>query len=123
MVASKDFGYQKLPVLMLAKDGKIMIKDTKLMTWQTSQNQTTPSGYTFPGVLDMHYQNGSDTVQISLSNPKVVHDSSPVDKVNATVVGNPHYMRLEVDAKMIVNVGGENATLEGPAVYEILYAQ
>ncbi|MGE5661704.1 MAG: hypothetical protein ACM3X1_05600, partial [Ignavibacteriales bacterium] len=65
--------------------------------------------------------NGSDTVKLSLTNPKIVRAASPIVVTNATIYGNPEYLRLSGNGTLNANIGGKNETTIGPAVWEVNY--
>ena len=44
--------------------------------------------------LNFHWQNSTDTVNLAFTNPKIVQAGSPVVRTNATIFGNPEYLRL-----------------------------
>jgi hypothetical protein len=40
---------------------------------------------------------------------------------NATILGNPEYMRFNGNGELNVNVGGVNETASGPIIWEVNY--
>ena len=121
-VTSAFYDHQQLQNLYLARGNQVLVDTMRGVTIQGTGNVTTPSGHDYPEILKMHWQNGSDTVDLSLTNPKVIQAASPVFNTNATIYGNPEYFRLGGNATLSVNIGGVNETESGPAVWEVNYA-
>jgi hypothetical protein len=74
-----------------------------------------------PEVLNLHWQNGTDTVNLALTNPEIVQAGSSVVRTKATIVGTPEYLRLSGNGTLNVNIGGNNETASTPAVWEVQY--
>ena len=71
--------------------------------------------------MHFHWQNGTDTVNLVFTNPKIVQAGSPVVRTNATIFGNPEYLRLSGKGTLNVNIAGNNETSSTPIVVEINY--
>jgi len=67
----------------------------KHLTLQGSGNNTSPGGHNYPSQLIFNWQNGSDTVRLTLSDPKLIASGSSTVVTNATVIGHPEYMRIK----------------------------
>jgi hypothetical protein len=99
--------------------GQVLVEDTKLLNVQGSENKTSPGGHIYPSRLDFNWQNGSDTVRLTLSDPKIIAAGSSTTITNSTTIGNPEYMRLSGKGELNVNMAGTNETFSGPFVWEI----
>jgi hypothetical protein len=86
---------------------------------QTSDNRTTPDGRMYPDHVYYHWQNGTDTVNLSLIDPIIISNYNTVSVTNATTIGVPHYMRFLGTGELNVNIAGVNETVRGPQVWEI----
>lgn len=120
-VASAYYNHQPMPAFYLAKGNQVLIQDMRHLTVQGTGNITAPGGHDYPKVLNFRWHNGSDTVKLSLTNPKIVRAASPIVVTNATIYGNPEYLRLSGDGTLNVNIGGKNETTTGPVVWEVNY--
>jgi hypothetical protein len=122
-VASSDYNYQQLPILYLAKGNNLLVGATSHMTWKALDNQTyAPLDRTYPGVLELHYKNGTDTANLSVTNPKVLFAANNIFVSNATTLGSPQYMRFNGTGHLSVNMNGKNDTATGPMTYEENFA-
>jgi hypothetical protein len=89
-VASSFFNYQQLPILYLAKGNNILVGATSHMACKASDNQTyAPLNRTYLGLLQLRYKNGSDMVNLSITDPKVFLASNNIFVTNATTLGSP----------------------------------
>jgi hypothetical protein len=60
----------------------------------TSWNRTDLFGaHNYPNVLNLHWLNGADIVNLTCTCPKVVQAGSSVVCPNATIVRTPEYLR------------------------------
>ena len=88
----------------------------------SGRNITDTSGaHNYPETLNLHWQNGTDTVNLALTNPKIVQAGRSVVRTDATIVGTPEYLRLSGNGTLNVNIAGANETESGPAVWEVNY--
>jgi predicted secreted hydrolase len=122
-VTSSDYNHQQLSTIYLARGNQLIYDTMKDVTVQASgKNITDPSGaHNYPEILNLHWQNGTDTVNLALTNPKIVQAGSSVVCINATIVGTPEYLRLSGNGTLNVNIAGTNETVSGPAVWEVNY--
>ena len=91
------------------------------LTVHGSGNLTSPGGHDYPKTMNFHWQNGTDIVNLVFTNPKIVQFVSPVVGTNATIFGNPEYMRLSGNGTLNVNIAGKNETSSAPIVVEVSY--
>jgi hypothetical protein len=120
-VTTSYYNYQPLPQLYLAKGNQVLINDMSRLTVQGSGNVTTLGGHDYPKILKFNWQNGSDTVNLVLTNPKWDQAGSPDAVTNATIFGNPEYLRLSGNDTLSVNIAGKNETTSAPTVWEVNY--
>lgn len=100
-----------------------MIGDTSLTTWKASDNQTyAPFNRTYPGLLELNYKIGSDTVNLSITDPKILSASNSILVTNTTTLGIPQYMRFSGTGELSVNMNGINETVSGPMTWEENFA-
>jgi len=88
---------------------------------QGSGNYTSPSGHNYPSQLTFNWQNGTDTVRLTLSNPKLLVPGSSTAITNSTVIGHPEYMRISGNGELNVNMAGANETFTAPMIWEVNY--
>jgi predicted secreted hydrolase len=122
-VTSADYNHQVLSTMYLARGNQVIYDTMRGVTSSASgENITDPSGaHTYPNILNLHWQNGTDTVNLALTSPKIVQAGSSVIRTNATIVGTPEYLRLSGNGTLNVNIGGKNETSSTPAVWEVQY--
>lgn len=121
-VSSPFFDYQPISTMYLAKGNQVLVETMKGVTVQGKGNLTDPrAAHDYPEILNFHWKNGSNSVDLSLTNPEVVQAGSPVIISNATIFGDPEYLRLSGNATLDVNFNGTNETATGPAVWEVNY--
>ena len=125
-VASSHYNYQHLPVFYLAKGNNLLVGATSNMTWKASDNQTwtgsPATNRTYPGVLELRYKNGTDTVNLTITKPKVLLAANDIFVTNSTTIGSPQYMRFGGTGHLTVNMNGKNDTASGPMTYEENFA-
>lgn len=119
LVASSLYGFQQMPAFYLAKGNHVLVEDMKHLTVKTSGNKTTSDGFSYPDHVIYHWQNGTNTVNLSLDNPVIISKYNTASITNATTIGIPHYMRFLGNGKLSVSIGGTNETVSGPQIWEI----
>jgi hypothetical protein len=127
LYASSPFGNQPTGAFYMAKGNgpsKVLVETMKGLTAHASGgNITAPGGiHTYPKVLTLQWKNGTDSATLTLTNPKIVSAKSPVVNTNATIYGNPEYMRLSGTGTLNVQWKGTNETASAPAIWEVTYA-
>nr|WP_226987263.1 lipocalin-like domain-containing protein [Candidatus Nitrososphaera evergladensis] len=120
-VASSFYDYQQLPAFTLAKGNQVLAEGMKFVTVQGTGNNTSPLGHDYPSQLTFNYQNGSDTVRLTLSDPHLIVAGSSTVVTNATALGHPEYLRFKGTGELSVNIAGSSETLRGPIIWEINY--
>jgi hydroxyneurosporene synthase CrtC len=120
-VTTSYYNHQQLPAFYLARGNQVLINEMNHFTVHGSGNLTAPGGHDYPKTMNFHWQNGTDTVNLVFTNPKIVQAGSPVVRTNATIFGNPEYLRLSGNGTLNVNIAGKNETFSTPIVVEINY--
>ena len=118
-VASAFYGYQQMPGFYLAKGNQVLVEEMEHLTIQTAGNRTAPDGNTYPDRVNYHWQNGTNTVDLTLSDPRIIAQFNTVGVTNATTIGVPHYIRFLGTGELNVNIGGINETVSRPMIWEI----
>ena len=121
MVTASYYNHQQLPTFFLAKGNQVLINEMNHLTVHGLGNLTAPGGHDYPKTMKFHWQNGTDTVDLAFTNPKIVLDGSPVVRTNATIFGNPEYVRLSGNGTLNVNIAGKNETSSAPIMLEVSY--
>ena len=127
LTASAPYNNQQTVDTYLAKGNgpsKVLVETMQGVTAHTSgRNITAPGGvHTYPEILTLQWKNGSNSATLTLTNPTIVAAVTPVVNTNATIYGNPQYMRLEGTGTLNVQWEGSNETASAPAIWEVTYA-
>ena len=122
LTASALYNYQPMPYFYLAKGNQTLIEDMKYLTVQTADNRTAPNGVVYPGHLVFSWKNGTDSVNLTLTNPTIISNVNTAAITNATSIGVPHYMRFKGTGTLNVNIAGVNETGSAPEIWEINWA-
>jgi len=89
----------------------------------SGKNITAPGGvHTYPEVLTLQWKNGSNSATLTLTDPSIVAAENPTVNTNATMYGDPLYMRLQGTGTLNVQWDGTNETASAPAIWEVTYA-
>jgi len=102
-IASGLYGYQPFAAFYLAKGNQVIVEDMKHLTVQGSGKNTSAGGHNYPDQLKFNWQNGSDTVRLTLSVPKLISSGSSTADTNSSVIGHPKYMRISGNGELNVN--------------------
>jgi len=126
LTASSPFGNQPSSGFYMAKgngQSKVLVESMKDLTAHASGgNITLLGGHTYPKVLTLQWKNGSDSATLTLTDPKPISAVSPIVNTNATIYGNPEYIRLGGKGTLNVQWKGTNETASAPAIWEDNYA-
>ena len=126
LTTSAAFNHQKTVDAYLAKgDGpsKVLVETMKDVTAHASgKNISSPGGlHTYPEILTLQWKNGSNSATLTLTNPSIVAAQNTIVNTNATIYGNPQYMRLQGTGTLNVQWEGNNETASAPAIWEVSY--
>lgn len=124
--AAKAYGYQKIPVLMLAKGERILISNGDPLRLQTEDYVSHTSGRRYPRSLDFYWQSGEETLHIKLRQPQILEAISLLYSLPewqqklARLLVNPYYFRFRAQMELSVHLAGLEAKEVGEAVYELM---
>ena len=125
-VSSKQYGYQRIPVFMLAKGDEILTGNGMPLTMQVGDVQKHPGGRKYPRLVDFHWQEGNDEVHLALRNPEMIEAADLLlalpawKRILLRPFIKPYYFRFTAALELQVNMGGLRATEQGSALYEIM---
>ena len=122
LTASALYNYQPMPYFYLAKGNQTLIEDMKDLTVKTYDNQTASNGVKYPGRLVFSWNNGSDLVNLTLTDPTILSNVNTAAITNATSIGIPHYMRFKGNGTLNVKIAGLNESGSSPEIWEINWA-
>jgi hypothetical protein len=71
-VTTSYYNHQQLPAFYLARGNQVLINEMNHFTVHGSGNLTAPGGHDYPKTMNFHWQNGTDTVNLVFTNPKIV---------------------------------------------------
>ena len=125
-VAQPDYGSIKMPVFMLAYQGRILTGDGAPLTLKTADFQHHPGGRDFPRQLDFNWESGGEKVHLALRQPQMIEAVSLLSEIPAwqrwlaRLAANPYYFRFEAELDLSVDLAGVHANVTGPALYELM---
>ncbi|MDY6793916.1 MAG: lipocalin-like domain-containing protein [Actinomycetota bacterium] len=126
MVTVKIFGLGgvKLPVFFLAKGDKILTDDGLPLTLETSGEVEGPGGQTYPTRLDFHWEAEEGSVNLAITDPKLVEDidtSQDLPGWSRALVhlfAHPYYYDFDAELELTVDLEGVRATERGRTIFE-----
>jgi predicted secreted hydrolase len=124
LTASAPFNHQHTVDAYLAKGNgpsKVLVETMNGVTAHASgKNITAPGGvHTYPEVLTLQWKNDTNSATLTLTNPSIVAAVDPVVNTNATIYGDPLYLRLQGTGTLNVQWEGTNETASAPAIWEV----
>jgi hypothetical protein len=125
-VALPAYGSVKMPVFMLAYQGRILTGDGRPLTLKTANFQRHPGGRSYPRQLDFHWETSEGQVHLALRKPEMIEATSLVGELPAwqrwlvRLAANPYYFRFQAELSLSVDLAGVKADLTGPALYELM---
>ena len=128
-IASKTFGYTRMPVFMLAKGNEILVGDSEPLTMQARDFVEHPGGRGYPREVDFNWESGKESVHLRLRQPKIIEATSLLlllpkwQQWIARLFSNPYYFRFNVELELEINLKNARTTERGPARYEIMILQ
>lgn len=126
MTSSRAFGYQKLPVFMLAHRDRILTGDGKPLSLNLSDFVTHSGGRSYPRQVDFRWQSGGEHAHIALRQPQIIEAASLLGFFPAwkrrlfRLFGNPYYFRFQAELALSVDLQGVKAQEQGQAIYELM---
>ncbi len=125
-VSTKKYGFQKLPVSMLAQGNRILIGDGRPLTLQLADWQTHSCGKQHPRRLDLHWQGEEGTVHLALRRPQQIEATSLLTALPrwrqwllAWLV-NPSYGRFNAELELHIDLDDVQAVERANALYEMM---
>jgi predicted secreted hydrolase len=125
-VALPAYGRVKMPVFMLAYQGRILTGDGRPLVLKTAVFQRHAGGRQYPCQLDFDWHSGSGRVHLALRDPQLIEATSLVADLPAwqrwvaRLLADPNYFRFQAHLSLSVNLEGVQADLAGPALYELM---
>ncbi len=124
--ADADYGGLRLPVLMLAREDKIIIENGLPTRLDLSDFVKHPSGRQYPRKLDFHWESEGGSALLAMRDPVLIEaldllrDAPAWKKPLMRLRKNPWYFRFRADLELSVDLGDIQATEKGKALYEIM---
>ncbi len=128
-IGAQAYGYARMPVFLLAKGDQVLTSDGSKLTMKASDFVPHPGGRAWPREVDFHWQDGGDSIHISLRQPQTIEAVSLLESFPAwkrallRLLANPYYFRFQAELVMSLHIGGLHATERGPTLYEIMILQ
>jgi hypothetical protein len=128
-IAAKAYGYTRMPVFMLAKGDQILTGDSRSLKMTTSNFVQHAGGRAYPREVDFHWQDGQDSLELSLRQPKLIEGTSLLMTFPAwkqaliRLFANPYYFRFNAELALTIHLGDLQTTERGPALFEIMILQ
>jgi hypothetical protein len=114
------FGNVRGSLLMLAKDGEVVIGHSGTgMDVKTGRMLAGPGGRQYPQQVDFEYKVGGDRVHLAYRNQKWIEWISHSDAASEPLPGNPWYYRWRADVELQVTTDGSTETVKGEGTYEL----
>ena len=127
IIAEKEYGYKRLPVFMLARDGRILSDDPNLTDIERSRTHIHPvSGKFMDDVLVYTQHEGDDLDYVvtferegDYNQRSILEVVSPMKRFLAKLVGmNPTYIRVKGTVSVEERIGGNSEKFEAPGLWE-----
>jgi predicted secreted hydrolase len=128
-IASKTYGFTRMPVFMLAKGNEILVGDSEPLRMQARDFVRHPSGRGYPCEVDFQWASENESVQLRLRQPKIIEATSLLLLLPkwrqwiARLFSNPYYFRFNAELELDINLKNIKAKERGPALYEIMILQ
>ncbi len=128
-IGAKEYEYTRMPVFMLAKGDQILTGDGSKLTMNAAEFAPHPGGRSWPQEVDFHWQDGSDSIHISLRQSQLIEAVSLLasfptwKRALLRLFANPYYFRFNAEMVLSIHLGDLHATEQGPALFEIMILQ
>jgi len=126
MAATKAYDHQKVPVFMLAKGDRVLLSGSRPLSLQTDDYAEHESGKRYPRRMVFHWQTETETVHLTLREPKLIDSISMLFSLPtwkrwlARLVVNPYYFRFQADLVLTLELGDQSSTEYGQALHEMM---
>lgn len=129
MKATQSYNQQRIPILMVARDGRIIFETgTGHIQLETTNLRTHTSGHQYPTNLTWLAKEGERRVRITMRDAELSGNYSLLEtlpiwkQIVARFLGkNPHYLRFRSWMTLELQLPEAQDTLSGPVHYEIMY--
>ncbi len=128
-IGAKEYEYTRMPVFMLAKEDQVLTGDGSKLTMNAAEFVPHPGGRAWPQEVDFYWQDGSDSIHLSLRQPQLIEGISLLasfptwKQMLARLFANPYYFRFNAELVLSIHLGSLHATERGPALFEIMILQ
>jgi hypothetical protein len=128
-IAAEKYGYARIPVFMLAKGNQMITGDGANLIMRTADFVEHPGGRAYPREVDFRWQEGNESVELSLRGPKLIEGASLLTTLPAwqqklaRLFANPYYFRFNAELILSIHKDGHHLTEHGPALFEIMILQ
>jgi predicted secreted hydrolase len=125
-IAARKYGSVRLPVFLLAQDEKVLADDARFLRMQAGEIVRHPGGRDYPRAVDFVWERGPERVRLVLRGPELIEATSllgalpPTKRALARLVANPYYFRFNARMELQIDLAGLQATVGGPALYELM---
>ena len=127
MTTTGVYGWQKIPVFLLARGDQVLVEDGRPLTLQTAGLIAHPDGRQYPQDVDFHWAvDGGGAVHIKLRRPDLIEATSllasfpPWKRRLMRMLANPYYFRFNAALELSVVLPGVRALEQGRALYELM---
>ena len=124
LVATKRYGFERLPLFMFAKGERILTGDGSKLTVSEKEMCTHATGKSYPGILNFLWQAGNDSLDITLSKPEIIDERnllagfSFLKRTLAGLFVRPYYFRFNADTELRIDFEGIKDKQREKAIYE-----
>ncbi len=130
MGAGRQYGYQRIPIFMLAKGSQLLRAGGGPAALKRDQFVKHRSGRTYPQILQMDWMTPHSQIAVALARPRIIEAGSLLAQLptwNRALSGwlgrNPYFFRFKSDLDLSVNQGEIYAREQGEGVYELILLQ
>ena len=127
MTAARRFGYQKMPVFMLAHEDRILIGDGRPLKMQAGDFVRHSGGREYPQQVSFDWQDDAGRVTISLCDLQIIEATTLLSSLPrwkqrlARLVGaTPFYFRFNAAMRLDVALDYLVSHEQGGALYELM---
>lgn len=129
MTGRPGYGRQRIPILMLAREGRVIFEMGTGHVWVEADDfRSHSSGHRYPTRLAWHAADGERRLHITLQDAELIEEQSLLEMVSAQkrVLGrllgmNPYYFRFRSPMTLDIHLPEAQETLSGTALYEIMH--
>lgn len=126
MHATRQYGEQAIPILMLAKGSQILIGDGGPLQVTEGEFIADPGGRSYPDKLDLDWQMAQERVHLKLRDPRLIDSFSLLDllptwqRIIGRLVANPYYFRFNASLDLQLSQADAHTRVQGQALYELM---